>query len=254
MKEMKKQKVSRRNFLRMSGISAGAAVLAACGGGGDDEEAAEEEEVMEEEEMEEEETTSEEAAPAAEVKDVVWWYGWAQLEPALETIKGLESFQDHIAGNNLTWLADVDDEQYLTAFAAGEPPDGGSNTDYPGFWARGVAVAADDLIAGSSLIDMSDTTPGFGEALKYDGQLIGVPAIESFLQWGLNFNADHVAEVGLDPDSPPETWEDLLEWHKELTLFDSAGNLDRLGLDPLDAMATEPDFHAFSRLQLSLGQ
>ena len=243
--KLNKKYVSRRDFLKIGGLATGGAVLAACSSPTTSDDSGS---TSDDSGSTETDSGSEVAdVPAEEVKEIVWWYGWGNLDPATEKINGLESFQDHIAGNSLTWQGAVDDEQFLTAFAAGEPPDGGSNNDYPGFWARGVAVAADDLIAGSSFIDLSDTTAGFSDALRYGGELIGVPAIESFLQWGLNYNSDHVTEVGLDPDSPPETWEELLEWHKTLTLFDSAGNLERLGLDPLDAMATEPDFHAFSQ-------
>lgn len=126
MKEMKnsKRNVSRRDFLRLGGLSAGAAVLAACGGGGGGAEEAAEETAPEETAAEE--TTSEEAAPAAEAKEIVWWFGWANLEPAIETINGLESFQDHIAGNRLTWLADID-ERVAKIGRWGNHSDGGTN-------------------------------------------------------------------------------------------------------------------------------
>jgi hypothetical protein len=45
-----------------------------------------------------------------------------------------------------------------------------------------------------------------------------------------------VSDVGLDPNTPPQTWDDCLEWHKKLTKFDAAGNLIQIGLDPYDAM------------------
>src|SRR4030095_15301203 len=38
-----------------------------------------------------------------------------------------------------------------------------------------------------------------------------------------------------DPEAPPQTWEELFDWHKKLTKFDSAGNLIQLGIDPYDA-------------------
>ncbi|MEM7116009.1 MAG: substrate-binding domain-containing protein [Chloroflexota bacterium] len=248
MKFLKKE-LNRRNFLKVGGLTAGSAILAACTGQQADDGGGEApaDDGGGEEEMEEEMEESSDAAPAEEAGEIVWWYGWGQLAPAVDTWIGWESFQEHIGNNTLTHKPSTSGEEFLTAFAAGEPPDGGSNTDYPGFWARGVAVPVDDMIAGSSIIDLSDTTPGFGESLRYDGQLIGVPAIESFLQWALNYNSEHVANAGLDPDSPPETWEDLLAWHEQLTIFDSAGNLEILGLDPVDAMGTEPDFHAFSQ-------
>ncbi|MDI7277210.1 MAG: extracellular solute-binding protein, partial [Anaerolineae bacterium] len=51
-----------------------------------------------------------------------------------------------------------------------------------------------------------------------------------------------VEEAGLDPDEPPHTWSEVLEWHKALTKFDSAGNLLQIGLDPYDAMGGSLQF------------
>lgn len=232
---LKNKYVSRRDFLKIGGLATGGAVLAACSGGG-----ASDDEVGSESEGE----TAE--IPASEPGEVVWWYGWGNLTPAVETINGLDSFQEHIGDNTLTWKDSVEQEEFLTAFAAGEPPDGGSNTDYPGFWARGVALPADDLVNASSVIDLDDMTPAIVEGARYGGQMIGVVAVESFIWWGLNYNTQHVEEAGLDTSNPPQTFEELLEWHREMTLFDNAGNLTRLGIDPYDAMAGEPDYPAFS--------
>jgi hypothetical protein len=76
--------------------------------------------------------------------------------------------------------------------------------------------------------------------------MIGVPGIESYLWWGLNYNSKAAEDAGLDPDNPPLTWEACLEWHKELTKFDDGGNMLQMGLDPYDAMAGEPDFSSTS--------
>jgi hypothetical protein len=46
-----------------------------------------------------------------------------------------------------------------------------------------------------------------------------------------------VEEAGLDPDSPPRTWTECLEWHKALTKFDGSGNVLQIGLDPYDEVA-----------------
>ena len=55
------------------------------------------------------------------------------------------------------------------------------------------------------------------------------------MRFGLDYNAKMVEEAGLDPDNPPVTWDETLEWHRQLTKFDSAGNLLTIGLDPYDA-------------------
>jgi len=243
MKELReaKQQLSRREFIRLGGASVGAAILAACSGSGDTDS-----ETGDDTTTATDDTGSTDTEPAAEAGTINWWYAWVDFTPAVEQMNELESVQEHIGNNELVWRDNVGQEEFLTAFAAGEPPDGGSNTDYPGFWARGVVVPVDDLVAGSSIIDLDDMTPVLVEGARYDGQMIGVVGIESFIWWGLNYNAQHVEEAGLDPDNPPQTFEDLLEWHRQLTIFDNAGNLNRLGIDPYDAMAGEPDFPAFS--------
>ena len=66
--------------------------------------------------------------------------------------------------------------------------------------------------------------------------MYGVPANEGYLRYGLVYNAEMVDEAGLDPDTPPETWDECLAWHEAITKFDDAGNLIQVGMDPFDAM------------------
>lgn len=243
MKEMKssKRKVSRRDFMRMGGLSAGAAVLAACGGGGD---AGSGEEEAAPAATEASDDSSE--APVAEAKTILWWVDWSNVGAAVDAIAALDSFKEHIGDQNLEYVIDIEWENLLTAIAGGEPPDGASNVDYPQLWSRGALLPVDDMVAASSLVKKDDIIPAIWESAIYDGQMIGVPGIEGYMWWGLNYNVKHVEEAGLDPNNPPQTFDEALEWHKALTVFDDAGNLVRVGFDPYDAMAGEPDYPAFS--------
>ncbi|MCA9920660.1 MAG: hypothetical protein KC445_22055, partial [Anaerolineales bacterium] len=158
MKEMssKKQRVSRRDFIRLGGLSAGAAVLAACGGGGDEEPDGE---VEATEESSSEPEESSESAPTQEGNSIVWWFAWGNLEAAVEAIEQLDGFKEHIGDDTFEWASGTNNEQVLTALAGGEPPDGASNLQYPMFWSRGVLIPVDDRIAGSSIIDLDDMIP-----------------------------------------------------------------------------------------------
>jgi len=133
----------------------------------------------------------------------------------------------------------VDDvhEKYLTAIAGGAPPDCEiGNLNYSEFWARGVLHSVDDWIAASATIDMDDVLEAAVEGAKWQGKTYGVPCIESSIRFAFSYNVDLVKGAGLDPDAPPETWDEVYEWHTALTTFDSAGNLEILGFDPMDAM------------------
>ena len=80
----------------------------------------------------------------------------------------------------------------------------------------------------------------------YNGEMVGIPGIESYVQWGLDYNTDAAQKAGLDPAAPPTTWSEVLEWHKTMTTKDDAGNLLQMGLDPGDAMGGDVDYGAAS--------
>jgi multiple sugar transport system substrate-binding protein len=149
-------------------------------------------------------------------------------------------------GHSLEFKGDVNSEALLTAVAAGTPPDGGSNFDYPNLWSRGAVLRVNELVDASTKIKKNDVAKGLWDGSFYGADMIGIPGIEGFNWWGLNYNTKAVEEAGLDPDNPPLTWEGVYEWHEALTKFDDAGNLLQFGLDPWDAMASEPDFAATS--------
>ena len=51
------------------------------------------------------------------------------------------------------------------------------------------------------------------------------------------FNKGLVEGAGLDISNPPQTWDEMYEWHEALTQFDAAGNVEVVGFDPRDATA-----------------
>lgn len=158
----------------------------------------------------------------------------------------LDEFKTQIGGATLEYKGQVTNEAMLTAVAAGTPPDGISNQDYTNLFSRGATIAVDSMIATSSVIKKDDFIEKIWESTFINGKQIGVPGLESYLWWGLNWNTNLAEKAGLDPNTPPQTWEETLEWHKKLTTFDDAGNVKTIGLDPYDAMAGESDFAAQS--------
>lgn len=66
------------------------------------------------------------------------------------------------------------------------------------------------------------------EATKLDGEYWTIPTAVRTL--ALLYNKDLFEEAGLDPDSPPETWDELEEYALELTKSDDSGRLEQSGL------------------------
>ena len=107
-----------------------------------------------------------------------------------------------------------------TAIQGGTPPDVFVSLATQRFTmaSTGMAMPLDDLIAadgeeGKAYID--DFLPGFMEDSYVDGKIYSIPFQRSTMV--LFYNKDAFAEVGLDPEAPPETWEEVVEYGQKLT-------------------------------------
>lgn len=210
-----RNQLTRRGFLQLAAVAGGTAALAACAApGGSDTGAAE---------------------PMAEGVTVNFWIFWGQPGRIAEELMATPELPELMGNNTLEFRTSVAQEARLAAVAAGTPPDIGALGNYLDFMARGVVVPLDDYIAGSDMINQEDFIAGNWEVIQYQGTIYGVPAIECFLRRGLNYNAQMVADAGLDPDTPPVTWAELMVWHEALTQFDDNGNLVQFGIDAFDA-------------------
>jgi len=247
---MKRQTLSRRAFLKAGTFVAAGTALAACvpaaappsaPAGGAAAPAAGAAKPAE---------TSPTAAPAAAAAGgggtVTFWCAWSNIEPALKTFKTLPEFKDIMGGATLDYKVGTGNDALLTAVAGGTPPDSAANINYVQFMSKGQFQSVEDYVKLSKVIKKEDFLESAWQNGFWKGVQYGVPGIEHFLNYGFNYNADLVAKAGLDPKKPPETWSEMLEWHKKLTAFDSAGNIKTIGLDPYDAMAGETDFTGLS--------
>ena len=116
------------------------------------------------------------------------------------------------------------------------PPDVETgNISYAELYSREGFQPLDDQIDNSKAFKRTDILDTSWNYSKWKGKTYGVPSVESFLRYALVVNSDLAKKAGLDPTKLPETWDDVFEWHKKMTEFDSAGNVKVVGFDPLDA-------------------
>ncbi len=99
------------------------------------------------------------------------------------------------------------------------------------------------LIGGDALVDLGELDPDFAAELKseksdfysvfiknsfYDGRLMSLPFNKSVPV--IYYNKDMFRRAGLDPDKPPETWEEFIEVSRRLTRdLDGDGAPDQWG-------------------------
>jgi sn-glycerol 3-phosphate transport system substrate-binding protein len=95
----------------------------------------------------------------------------------------------------------------------------------------GTAIPLDEYIAADGTAGkayIEDFLPGFMEDSFVDGKIYSIPFQRSTMV--LFYNKDAFAEVGLNPDAPPTSWDQLVEYSKKLLKKDAAGNVERYGV------------------------
>ncbi len=75
---------------------------------------------------------------------------------------------------------------------------------------------------------VADFFPGFMENSILDGVIWSIPFQRSTPV--LYYNKEAFVDAGLDPEVPPTTWEELIDYAEKLTVRDSAGRVTRYGI------------------------
>ena len=83
------------------------------------------------------------------------------------------------------------------------------------FASRGLLMDLSPYIEASDVVKREDIFPGPLASVTYDGGIYGIPRGANTI--ALYYNADMFRAAGLDPDAPPQTWDELYEAAKVLT-------------------------------------
>ena len=121
------------------------------------------------------------------------------------------------------------DDKTIRAIIGGAPPDLCTVAEpsmVGQLAASGAAMPLDELFAQAGLQRSAITSGALGQCV-YQGKLYALPYLVDC--YGLLWNQSAFAEVGLDPQTPPRTLEELQQFAVRLTRRDQAGELRRLG-------------------------
>lgn len=116
------------------------------------------------------------------------------------------------------------------AIMSGQPPDVAIllSTDLYTLVDMEGVIPLDGYIASDEGLDIDDFFDAFMSNSTSAGQVWGIPWQRSTPI--LYYNKDAFAEVGLDPETPPATWEELVEFGKQLVVTDG-DNVTRWGVE-----------------------
>lgn len=222
---MSHNNLSRRHFLRLSALATAGALFAACAPSAPAPGAAEGE-----------------AAAAAELRFIKL----AMSEGVTEFFEGTAVPKFEEANPNYTLTVDMSDwghlgEKLLTSFAGNIPVDlVETGSDWVGPYAvRKQFLPIDDYVQKDFQDQIDDFYSDMVDLSRYDGSLMALPYILDIRT--MAYRIDHFEEVGLDPETPPDTWEDLVSFGMQLVKTDDQGNITRAGYQlnastPTDAL------------------
>jgi ABC-type sugar transport system permease subunit/ABC-type glycerol-3-phosphate transport system substrate-binding protein len=127
-------------------------------------------------------------------------------------------------------------QKLLTSVVGGVPPDVINQDRFTiGDWAsRGTFQPLDKFLEAEKNKPDGVRAENYYEAAwkeaLYKGQVYGVPTgIDDRM---LMYNKAIFREVGLDPEKPPRTWKELMEYSKKLTKYNADGTYARIGFIP----------------------
>ncbi|MCT9821031.1 extracellular solute-binding protein [Microbacterium sp. W1N] len=143
-------------------------------------------------------------------------------KPAATNTAAVELFERQVAAfeeanPNITIEAsDVpwDAKTFATRLAGGSAPTllRVPLTEPPSLIERG--QVADISVEASELDSFADLNPRVMQFLERDGAVYGIP--EKSYAFGLVYNRDLFEQAGLDPDSPPATWDEVREYADQI--------------------------------------
>jgi ABC-type glycerol-3-phosphate transport system substrate-binding protein len=108
-------------------------------------------------------------------------------------------------------------QKILTAAAGGALPDilRMDEVFVPQFATEGILADITGYVNGNNPMNKADFTDNALNMVQYNGKFYGYP--EDHTQTMLAYRKDSFIAAGLDPNKPPKTWAELLEYAKKLT-------------------------------------
>lgn len=162
------------------------------------------------------------SAKAEDVKLTVWSLD-RDIQPAPHLVADFNKLNNGIQIEYRQIQFDDVVSEAMRAYSTGQAPDiiAIDNPEHALFSSRGAFLDLTDMISKSAVIKPENYFPGPLKSVEWDGKYYGVPKATNTI--ALYYNKDMFKAKGLDPNKPPQTWDELVEDARKLT--DPAANV-----------------------------
>jgi len=194
--------------------------------------------------------------PSERLELVVWGLQSGEETKGLDAqIQEFERRHPHIRVKNLMMgTGGMSAQKLMTSIAGNVPPDLVRQDRFTiGDWASREAFRPlDDLLASpeanapgdAERIDPAEYYPACWTEAVYQGKVYAIPdsTDDRLLYW----NKDLYRKAGLDPERPPRTWEELLDYTQKLTKRRPDGSFESVGFIPVVKTHSNSWFYLYS--------
>jgi multiple sugar transport system substrate-binding protein len=155
-------------------------------------------------------------AMAEDVKIMVWSLD-RDIQPAPNLIKEFNALKNGITVEYRQIQFDDVVSEAMRAFSTGQAPDiiAVDNPEHALFSSRGAFLDLTDRIKASSVVKPENYFPGPLKSVMWEDKYYGIPKATNTI--ALYYNKDMFKAAGLDPNTPPETWDQLVDYARKLT-------------------------------------
>ncbi len=156
------------------------------------------------------------SARAEDVTISVWSLD-RDIQPAPNLVKDFNALNTGIKVEYRQIQFDDVVSEAMRAYSTGQAPDiiAIDNPEHALFASRGAFLDLTDMIAASEVVKPANYFPGPLASTVWEGRNYGIPKATNTI--ALYYNKDMFKAKGLDPDKPPQTWDELLEAARKLT-------------------------------------
>jgi len=156
------------------------------------------------------------SANAQDVTISVWSLD-RDIQPAPNLIKDFNAQNNGIKVEYRQIQFDDVVSEAMRAYSTGQAPDiiAIDNPEHALFSSRGAFLDLTDMIDKSEVVNPENYFPGPLASTVWDEKYYGIPKATNTI--ALYYNKDMFRAKGLDPDKPPQTWDELVETARKLT-------------------------------------
>lgn len=122
------------------------------------------------------------------------------------------------------------EKKILTSIVSGNPPDVVNQITPVAKWASRLALVPLDEYIRRDNFDSTVFFRSLWDEMRYRGRIYGIPVYSG--SYALFYNKALFREAGLDPDRPPQTWEDVFALNGRFVKRDVRGRILRMGFIP----------------------